>query len=288
MSQIQGYIQGKTVSWFHRNLARGNSHCLYCSRPVTVDSNREHVIARNFVPAGAFGVNDFNFLFRACRRCNSSKADDERHVSSITLVNTPARAENQLADEAAVRKANRDYHPDKPGTKIVDSCEDIKVVLKRSPRMSISMGFSSPPQVNLDCVRRLALRQIQALFSLVTTDDIRMPRLLPPASFRFFKCYSANDWGNPQLKELVNRVEDWRSHVNIVTADGFFRALLSRDENSVNGEWFWALEWNKYLRVIGGLAKMNKPHPQVFDKLPLLAGTRREIPFSDDYQLFPS
>ncbi len=293
MNEIQGNIQGKLISWFHRNRNRGNSHCLYCGRQVTEDSNKEHVIARNFVPAGSFCENDFNFLFCACRSCNSSKADDERHVSSITLVNSPARAEDSLVDATAVRKANGDYHPDKPGTKIGDSCENRKVLLKQSPQLNVSMGFVSPPQINMDCVKRLALRQVQALFSLVTTSDIRMPTLLPPASFRFFKCYAVDDWGNPQLKELAKRVEPMRSHVNIKTASGFVKALLRRNENS---EWFWALEWNKYLRVTGALTQPSTPPPDLFEDLPVLKWGRtacgeyryrEEIPFANDYQLFP-
>ena len=294
MSKMQGNIQRELVSWFHRNLSRGNSHCLYCGREVTEDSNKEHLIARNFVPKGSYGSDDFNFLFRACRCCNSSKADDERHVSSITLVNSPARSENQLADADAVRKAHGDFHPDKPGKKIADSCDERKVVLQQSPQMGISMGFTSPPQTNIDCVRRLALSHVQGLFSLVKTRDIRMPVLLTPGSFRFFKCFGFGDWGNPQLKELSEQVEGWHSPLDVMAADGFFRASLRHNDSN---EWFWALEWNKYLRVVGALTQQDKPTPAPFKGLPKLKWRplpcngyryRQEVPFADDYRLFLS
>ena len=46
----------------------------------------------------------FNFIFRACRECNACKAHAERHVSSVTLFNSPGRQDDERAQEAALRK----------------------------------------------------------------------------------------------------------------------------------------------------------------------------------------
>ena len=50
------------------------------------------------------------------------------------------------------------------------------------------------------------------------------------------------------------------------TADGYFRAVMKRDDDQDTG-WFWALEWNKSLRVCGAIAKPEE-RPPLFDHLP--------------------
>jgi hypothetical protein len=121
----------------------------------------------------------------------------------------------------------------------------------------------APPQTDRNAAGELAFSHIQGLFSLITSKDYRDPaqmRLLPQDQFIWYDWYPHNDWGNPQAIEIARRVEDWECLANITSADGFFKVTLRRD-----GQWFWALEWNKQLRLVGGIGseRMN-----VFEGLP--------------------
>jgi hypothetical protein len=142
------------------------------------------------------------------------------------------------------------------------------VEFTRGP-LSIKFGLTSPPQANPQAVLLLAFNHIQALFSLVTTEDCRVPkkmRLLPHLQFRYFGHYIFQDWGNPHLIEIAKRTECWSCPASVTAADGYFRAILKRDD--ARG-WFWALEWNRYLRVVGAIAQENEP-AHVFEALPEL------------------
>jgi 5-methylcytosine-specific restriction endonuclease McrA len=79
MMSVHGRLTGETVSWFNKNPAYSNQHCLYCGSPVgeraTIVSDEEHLIGRNFVPTGTLRGGGFNFIFRSCRECNGRKGD---------------------------------------------------------------------------------------------------------------------------------------------------------------------------------------------------------------------
>src|SRR5450830_276958 len=126
----KGRITGQTISWFANNLARSNAHCLYCGLelrpPAGVSSDKEHLIGRNFVPTGTMDGQSFQFLFRACRSCNGRKAEAERHISSITLVNGPGWKTDPKALNAAQRKSAGDFHPTKRGVRIKDAHEQME------------------------------------------------------------------------------------------------------------------------------------------------------------------
>lgn len=260
------------VVWFHRTLAESNQYCLYCSRCVgdgTVPSDREHVIGRSFVPDGSFGDGKaFNFIFRACVTCNSEKAAAERHISSVTLFVSPGRSEAPGIDELARRKASRDYHPIERGKLVSEAHSEASIELAGAGITS-RFGLVGPPQLDAASVKLLAFRQTQAFFSLVTsTNPLRAEatRVLRPAHWWFGQYFSHSDWGNSWLLELARRIRGWSTPLLIVSASGFFRALLARDE-SRSGEWFWAFEWNKSLRVVGGIGGP-EAQPHVFNGLP--------------------
>lgn len=252
----KGRLTGETVSWYTPTPTQSNACCLYCgwrvNRPGDVPSDKEHLIARQFVPSGTLDRQPFNFIFRACRTCNARKGVAERHVSSVTLFNSPSRSIDPRAEHAADRKGKADFHPLKKGVLIQDSHQEMKMNGKLGP-MSISFGMVAPPQLDKNAAGELAFSHIQGLFALITTGDYRDPsqmRLLPQDEFVWYDLYPYNDWGNPQAVELARRVEDWECLANITSADGYFRATMRR-----KGEWFWALEWNKQLRLVGGIAK---------------------------------
>lgn len=271
MTQVSGRIQNMTVSWFHENPAHSNQHCLYCGVPVgegaTEPSDKEHLIARNFVPTGSLGNGSFNFIFRACCECNGKKADFERHVSSVTLVNSPARASDEQADESARKKATGDFHPDKKGILVGQAINNHSMEFNRG---GLQMKFSgtSPPQVNPYYAEQLASYHIQALFALATTEDYLVPekmQFLPISQLRYFGHFACHDWGNPHLLEITKRVDDWPCFVNVATAGGYFKAVLKMHE----GVAFWALEWNHHLRVVGAIAHESESL-ELFEGLPEL------------------
>ncbi|MEB2346058.1 MAG: hypothetical protein OZ948_15120 [Deltaproteobacteria bacterium] len=259
------------VVWFHRSLSKSNQFCLYCARPLgdgTITSDREHVIGRSFVPDGSFGDGKaFNFIFRACVKCNAEKANAERHVSSVTLWVSPARSDPSI-DQIARRKASHDFHPVERGRLVSDVRSETSFSFG-SNGLSGTVGLVGPPPLDPIAVKLLAYRQTQAFFSLVTsTDPLRAEgtRLLPTEHWWFGQYFLHADWGNTWLVELARRVRGWSRHVNIVSAEGYFRALLARD-GAGSGEWFWALEWNKSLRTIGGIGGP-EAQPRIFNDLP--------------------
>ena len=293
MIRVHGRVTGETLSWYHKNPGQSNQHCLYCGVLVgngaTVPSDKEHLIGRNFVPTGSLGNGSFNFIFRACRECNSQKASVERHVSSVTLVNSPARASDERTDEVARRKATGDFHPDKKGVPVGQATDNHSVEFNRRG-LSMKVGLISPPQVNRSAAELLAFNHIQALFSLVTTEDCRVPekmRLLPHSQFHYFGHFTCQDWGNPHLLEIARRVDDWPCYVNVTAADGYYKAVLKVRESIGR---FWALEWNRYLRAVGAIVRESES-PEIFEGLPDLGWKpipegsgriRSETPLSHD------
>lgn len=236
-------------------------------------SDKEHLIGRKFVPSGSLGATGFNFHFRGCCKCNGKKANAEGHISSVTLFNTPARFNDPQIDPLTKRKAAGAYHPDKKGTLVKDAGDDQLIEFGNSA-FQMRVSLTSPPQLDSRLVSLLAYKHIQGLFSLITSSDPReteKTRLLPHENIHVFDYYNYLDWGNPQLAEVNARVSSWPCYANIYAADGYFRALLRRCIDSDVG-WFWALEWNRFLRVIGAIA-CPQAIPQLFRSLPELRWT---------------
>ena len=194
----------------------------------------------------------FNFIFRVCRPCNSRKAAAERHVSSVTLFNSPSRLDDTHVNAEAVRKGQGDHHPIKKGVLIKDSHHVTSVCGSYGP-MTVNLEMVAPPQLDMKQVGEVAFSHIQGLFSLICTEDYRdalKMRLLPQEHFKLYDYYTHNDWGNPQAVEIVDRVSQWECLANIYAAEGYFKAIIRRS----NEEWFWALEWNRQLRILGGIS----------------------------------
>ncbi|MBO9710823.1 MAG: hypothetical protein J7521_21690 [Caulobacter sp.] len=278
------------VSWFHRNSARSNRHCLYCSRLVgegsEIASDREHLIARRLVPPDSFSDPlAFNFLFRACVECNAEKAFVEEHVSALTMIYSPGRRDEARVEEAARRKAANSFDPRHPG----------KPVGQLRHRTEVNMGgifkfgLVSGPQLDPRKVDLLAYRQIQGFFSLATSLDPRTTegtRLLPGEHFGLHGFYPHQDWGNQHLVEIAARTRSLPSIAEVVTANGYFRCAMRRA--GPTQPWFWALEWNKSLRLVGWIGEASSPPPW-FQDLPDLGWfsqgpqfrAREEIPLGD-------
>lgn len=275
MNGIHRYKKNQPVNWFHKSKSKSNQYCLYCGRLVGADSrlesNKEHLIGREFVPTGEFGNgNLFNLIFRACKECNDEKSDVERHLSSITLFNSPARKDSQAHNEIAQRKAEKDFHPNKQGTLIKDSGDNFTVSSNFGPA-SISFSIDGPPQADERRIKFLAYRHVQGIFSLITSRDPLAAEgtcFLSHKYFHLHGSYVHSDWGNPQLIKIMERASEIPCYANIETANGFFKAIMRRKKGET-GEWFWALEWNKSLRVVGAIFQPER-YPAIFEDLPSL------------------
>jgi hypothetical protein len=209
----------------------------------------------------------FNFIFRACTDCNNEKARLEDHISAVTLLTSPGRTETADIDEEAKRKASNSFDPRQRGLRIADVRQDSSV-----ERGGIfTFGLVAGPQPDPRQVALLAFRHVQGLFSLSTSADpliAESTRLLPANHFGIFGHYAHRDWGNPQLVEISRRARSIPSVVDVTTATGYFRCALRRGAAS-GSPWFWALEWNKSLRVTGWIGDSKAP-PAIFSNLPSL------------------
>jgi len=108
----------------------------------------------------------------------------------------------------------------------------------------------------------------------------------------FFGAVNKHDWGNPQIMSAIKKSKELECCANIDTADGFFKANIRKNNNKAE-EWFWALEWNKSIRVFGGIYDPGKT-PPVFTELPQIewqahnqpnngsVRIRKEIPLPED------
>lgn len=299
MTDVFGFRPGQPFVWFDKNPAKSNQHCLYCGVYVgaesQITSNKEHLIGRNFVPKGSLEGHHFNFIFRACQECNNLKSVAERHVSSVTLFNSPGRLLDNDVDMLALHKASRDYHPKKKGVLVKDAHDQHTIELGWAGA-NARFDLVGPPQLDDEAVYLLACKHIQGIFSLISTEDPRVSektRLLPTDRVRCFGCFIYRDWGNSQLMEVARRSMDWTPYANIVSANGYFKLVVK--ERKTTKELFWALEWNKFLRVIGVICPPTA-EPDLFSNLPELNWrylsdgwrSRREIPLSEGNDiLFP-
>ena len=286
------FRDGQPTVWFHRKRDDSNRYCLYCGEDLSAESVRstkEHLIGREFVPTGTLEGTAFNFLFRSCEGCNSRKGHLERHVSTVTLYVSPARAGSARIDQLARRKALKDFHH-KKRVQVSDAGER-HTILANLGGVAGTFGLIAPPQLDPRMSAELACRQIQGFFSLLTSTNpttLEETRLLPPERVFCDGAHHSRDWGSPRLLEVVRRVQSWRRLGVVTTAQGFFRAEFRRDEERT-GQWFWALEWNKSTRILGVIASPGEPR-SLFEDLPSVgwmplgtgARIRVEVPLRDE------
>jgi len=254
------------TNWFNKSKRKSNQYCIYCGRYIGIDSkipsNREHLIARSFAPNNAQS-DSFNFIFRSCSECNSRKSDYERHLSTVSLFNSPARSVDEAIDALAIHKGLSDFHPIEKGKKVADSFTKHNVAFNFGQQVHISFEFIAPPQAADSYVEQLAYMQIQGFFSLITSNpeqspEIKQYRLLPPEHFHYVGKYNYQDWGNLQLIGLINLTRDWEQLANLSTLDGFFRCKILCNNKNPRETWFWILEWNKFFRVCGFIGDLKE------------------------------
>ncbi len=261
------------VSWYNSNPKWSNHFCLYCGRKVGPDSaipsNKEHLIGREFVPTGYLEGPAFNFIFRACVECNSDKSKMEGHVSALTLANSAGPLHSEEVNALAARKASKEFHPLKKGVLVRDAGAELKESFPVGFG-TLDMNLVGPPPFEDAQVYDLAGHHIQALFALTFCEDPRSssdPSLLPHTHLQFYDYFTVDDWGNPRLQELIRRTSNWVENFWADSARGYYRASLRRSPNAEEDFLFWALEWNKQLRVVGTVAPPDLK-TGLFDNLP--------------------
>lgn len=274
MTKVYNYKDNQPIVWFNKRLDKSNQYCLYCGVFIGlnsgVESNKEHLIAREFVPASYFESTDFNFIFRCCVICNNKKSNIERHVSTTTLINSDSRDFNESINDLALNKASKDYYPEGKGEFVIDSSVEINFEFNSSI-MNSKFGFIAPPQSKESYVMELAYRHIQGIFSLCTSEfplSREGTSFLSLEYFHVLGVYPKNDWGNEQIEYFIERTEAWPSVCDVSAAQGFFKVLMVKSTEEEGG-WFWALEWNKSMRVLGAIIS-NENISNVYSNVPEL------------------
>lgn len=282
------------TNWFHSLPSKSNQRCPYCHRFVgegsPVPSNREHLIGTSFVPKGTLGGDAFNFIFRACVDCNVAKSVAEGHVSATTLWTSPAVAADPALAALATRKAAGDFHPTERGKRVKDATPTLSTEYDFGGA-TMTFTMIGPPQLARSNVTLLTRCHVQGLFYMLTNatpNDDSTYCLLSPKNIHLLGYYTARDWGNPWLREIQDRAAAWPCYAKIDTAQGFFRAIMRRSERDDDG-WFWALEWNNSVRLVGAIISPDLTSP-IFQNLPSLGwqvlpnGTdriRQDVPLSE-------
>jgi len=70
-----------------------------------------------------------------------------------------------------------------------------------------------------------------------------------PGAIAPFNIAATPDWGNIYQINFAEEIRDWEHRLSLDTAGGYFRARIQKKANQPC--WGWALEWNKWLRLIG-------------------------------------
>ena len=228
-----------------------NVSCPYCGVELANEkTDKEHVIARKFVPKGKLHAS-WNLIVNSCERCNRIKADLEDDISAITMQPDALGRfghADPTAEAVAIRKAEKSSSrlTHKP---VKDSHVQTKLTTRFGQNASVSFGFVAPPQ--LDSVRAfdLARFQLMAFFYWMTyqTEDKR--GYWWPGGFHPILQTNRTDWGNPLIRAFADAVVSWEPRVFGSTADGFYKVAIRKHPQAEC--WSWAIEWNHASRLVG-------------------------------------
>ncbi|HEX4860413.1 MAG TPA: hypothetical protein VFV07_04195 [Rhizomicrobium sp.] len=232
-------------------LILNNKTCPYCGCDLTqaIDSDKEHVIARNFVPKGTL-QSQWNLIVRACRTCNGAKADLENDISAISMYPTldgQFAADDHRLHDAARRKTRA---INRRTRKSVGEPEPPIDVRGNFMGAQITFTFRAPPQAAEERLYDLARRQIQAFFYFLTYDPQSGRGRFWPGVFCPLLAVRRPDWGNAQQLWFQEYTKEWLFRFHGGTAEGFFKLWIKRKSES-EAVWAWALEWNQNFRLVG-------------------------------------
>lgn len=254
-----------TYNWYSKNPDFSNKYCPYCGRlfstfgsseEIQENTNKEHLIGRDFVPRNSFSdPQNINFIFRACSACNSRKAEYERQVSSVSLLNSLTE-HSPDEQKRILRKAQNDYSGFIKGKKVIDSSSTFSIKAQMD-FCNLKSGLWGPPQVKETAIANLAFMHMQGLLCFILQsdkfDNTELVHLYKK-DFHYFGSFPKGDWGNPSLEYLRKMTLSWEPLMIMSTANNNFKIYIKASEVII----FWLLEWNKYYRVCGFIGEEAK------------------------------
>jgi len=227
-----------------------NSTCVYCHQKLNSHiSTKEHVIARRFVPKG-FLDQSWNLIVKACRECNSKKADLENDISAITLQAENAgntEMEKILLKEAYRKGKNSISNITKKPVK--DSFVKGKIEGPINKDFNLKIELIAPPQIQPSRVFELSKMHILAFFYFITFNKESRTGQFPVGKFYPILEAPQSDWGNDIHLAFMKEVINWEIRWIGNGAKGFFKSAIRKHPDHLC--WSWAIEWNQYLRIVG-------------------------------------
>ncbi|MBU1194081.1 MAG: HNH endonuclease [Proteobacteria bacterium] len=266
---------------------KDNVRCPYCGRDLNetpgIKRIKEHVIGRKFIPK-TYLENEWNFIVDACDDCNNEKGWLENGLSTISTLKLTGNSDLpiEVQDDLKRKIGNpgsdnifgKSKHPE-TNEPVANSFIETKIKGNLG-KANISFSFTAPPQAPTS-ETSLACYHIQAFFFLISNvnaNDIKKSKAFTQKSIYLSKEYikplyilREPDWGNIPALELTKRTRNWRIFCNINTAKGFFRAVIRKSPDEEKSSFFWALEWNKSIRIIGMIMNSEQNYA-VLENLP--------------------
>lgn len=263
-----------------------NQRCAFCDCELNNENtDKEHVIARRFVPKG-YMDRQWNLLLNSCRSCNRRKADLENDISAITMQPHPltqvAPHEPHLS-EAARKAKTRSPRTGKP---VRESEEKTQIDGKLGPAR-LKIGLIAPPQIDRDRAYELARFQVAGFFYFLTYNNEQGCGSIWPGSYMPFLLVGSTDWGHPTLKGFAQVTYSWPYRLIAHTGNGHYAVAIKK--HPTNNLWSFALEWNKNIRLAGFLGNETVAQA-IADELPkpiMISISeneryRPEVPLRDD------
>lgn len=227
-----------------------NATCPYCGTVLNGTATIEHVIGRRFIPKGKLNC-DWNLILRSCKPCNNRKAALEDDLSAITM-QPDARGDYHQPDDMliaeALRKGQRSISR-RTGKPVSQSQEEMTINVPFAQGVEMTFNLLSPPQADSERIYELAQLQLMALFYWITYTPTTKKGGFWLGDFAPVLEAPRSNWGNSVHLAFMQSVLAWEPRLRVITADGFFKAVIRRHPEAVC--WSWAVEWNHNLRVVG-------------------------------------
>lgn len=246
-----------------------NKTCVYCSKPFEdIESTKEHVIGRRFVPRGTLD-REWNLIVLACGPCNNMKSLLEDDLSAITMQPDAAgvhATEDPVLRDEADRKAKNSVSR-RTGKRVAESKETFSISMPFGPGVVFTFSCVAAPQPDEARAFELARLQLVGFFYFLTYKAETRQGGYWLHSFSPLNAAFRSDWGNPLQVGFANAVKDWEPRLIGTSAQGYFVVAIRRHPNAET--WSWALEWNQSYRLVGFFGEIG-PAQEVVDGLPPL------------------
>lgn len=123
------------------------------------------------------------------------------------------------------------------------------------PGIKLAFNFTGPPQSDQARLFELARLQLSAFFYWITYDVNRRRGGFWPGGFFPLDLAFRGDWGNGLQRAFMTVTANWETRMHAVGAEGYFKASIRRNPESIS--WSWAMEWNNNIRLIGFMGERN-------------------------------